>query len=167
MRILNTIAHGIDVINQWVARVMVVITIPLLMITFIGVIMRYVFHNPLIWVGQVLLLLYVPMLTLAGGYLLKTNQHIRIDLIYDRLSRRGKAISDVTTFVVFFLFVLVLAYVTIQMAWTSTMMLETSWSIFKGPVYPKKISVALATVLLLLQGIVQLFRNISIIRNKD
>ena len=167
MNALKAIAHGIDFINTWVARIMAVITIPLLFITFFGVIMRYVFHSPLVWVGQVLLLLYVPMLTLAGGYLLKTDQHIRIDLIYDRFSRRGKAIADVATFIVFFLFILAFSYVTIQMAWNSTMMLEKSWSIFKGPVYPKKIAIALAAVLLLLQGIVQLFRNIGIIKNKE
>ncbi len=74
---------------------------------------------------------------------------------------------DVSTFIIFLLFTLALAYVTIQMAWDSTMMLERSWSVFKGPIYPKKIAVALATVLLLLQGIVQLFHNIGIIKEKE
>lgn len=167
MNTLRVIGQWIDNINTWVTRIMALITIPLLIITFIGVIMRYVFNNPLVWVGQVLLLLFVPMLTLSGGYLIKTDQHIRIDLIYDRFSTRGKAILDVSTFIVFFLFTLVFAYVTIKMAWDSTAMLEKSWSVFKGPIYPKKIAVALATVLLLLQGIVQLFHNIGIIKKKE
>lgn len=167
MKVLRAIGHWIDFINTWVTRIMAVLTIPLLLITFVGVIMRYVFHNPLVWVGQVLLLLFVPMLTLSGGYLIRTNQHIRIDILFGRFSSRGKAIADVASFIVFLLFALALSYGTIKMAWDSTIMLEKSWSVFKGPIYPKKIAVALATVLLLLQGIVQFFRNIGIIIDKE
>lgn len=158
--------HVVDNISTWVGRIMAVLIFPLAGVTLYGVIMRYLVHDPIVWGGQVLLLLLIPVLLLSGGYVLLVKGHVRLDALYGRWSPRGQAIADVATFIMFLLFTTMLAWATIEMAWESVKTMETSWYIFKGPVYPKKIALALAVVLLLLQGTVQFVRNIRLIKGK-
>lgn len=145
---------------------MAILIFPLAGITLYGVIMRYLVHDPITWGGQVLLLLFIPVALLAGGYVLLVKGHVRLDLLYSRWSPRGQAISEIATFVVFLLFTVTLAWASIEMAWESVKIREVSWYIFKAPIYPKKIAFALAVLLLLLQGVAQFVRNIRLIKGK-
>lgn len=145
---------------------MAMFILPIAGITLYGVIMRYLFHRPAVWVPQVLLLIFIPVAVLGGGYLIRINGHVRLDALYSRWSPRTQAISNAATFIIFLLFATMLAWATIDMAWTSTAMGEKTWYAFQGPVYPKKIAIALATVLILLQGVVQFVRTICFIRGK-
>lgn len=156
----------IDNISIWVGKIMAILIFPLAGITLYGVIMRYLVHDPITWGGQVLLLLFIPVALLAGGYVLLVKGHVRLDLLYSRWSPRGQAISEIATFVVFLLFTVTLAWASIEMAWESVKIREVSWYIFKAPIYPKKIAFALAVLLLLLQGVAQFVRNIRLIKGK-
>lgn len=157
----------VDNINTWVGRTMAILIVPLAGITLYGVVMRYLVRDPIVWGGQVLLLLLIPVLLLSGGYVLLVRGHVRLDALYSRWSPRGQAIADAATFIVFLLFTTTLAWVTIEMAWESVKIREASWYIFKAPIYPKKIALALAVVLLLLQGVAQFVRNIRLIKGKE
>jgi len=158
--------HVVDNISTWVGRIMSIIIFPLAGITLYGVIMRYLLHNPITWGAQILLLLFFPIAVLAGGYVLLVEGHVRLDVLYSRWSSRGRAIADAATFIVFLLFTTMLAWASIEMAWESVKIREVSWYIFKAPVYPKKIALALGVLLLLLQGIAQFVRNIRLIKGK-
>ncbi|MBN1376621.1 MAG: TRAP transporter small permease subunit [Dehalococcoidia bacterium] len=165
MKIFIALGRIIDKTNTWIAKAMAFLILPILALTLYGVIMRYVLHQPTVWGWQVLLLLFIPVATVSGGYVLSVNSHIRLDLLYGRWSDRGKAISDVATFVVFLFFTTMLAIATIKMAWDSAAIKETYGNYpFHGPIYPKKIALAIGVVLLLVQGIVNFVRNIHIIR---
>lgn len=168
MKTLLTLAHAIDAINLWVARAMAVLIIPLLCLTIYGVIMRYVFNNPPLWGSQALLLVWVPVAVLPGGYVLGVKGHVKLDLVYSRWSPRGQAISDAVTFPAFLLFAGVLAATAIDAAWRSTMIRELHmyWA-WHGPVYPKRIAIAVGAVLLLLQGIGMFVRNIRTISGEE
>jgi TRAP-type mannitol/chloroaromatic compound transport system permease small subunit len=166
MRGITALLHVVDNINTWVGKAMAALILALLGVTLYGVIMRYLVHRPTVWGAEVLLLLFVPVAVLAGGYVLAQNEHIRIDVLYSRWSPRGKAIADVATFVVFLLVFTVLGWVTIEMAWRSVTTMEVAPSIFRGPVYPKKIALALGVILFLLGGVAQFIRNIRFIRGR-
>jgi len=158
--------HVVDNISTWVGRIMAVLIFLIAGVTLYGVIMRYLVRDPIVWGSQVLLLLFIPVALLAGGYVLLVKGHVRLDVLYSRWSPRGQAISDAATFIVFLLFTTMLAWAAIEMAWESVKIREVSWYIFKGPIYPKKIALALAVVLLLLQGMAQFVRNIRLIKGK-
>ncbi len=162
-----TLVHIVDKINIWVARAMAVLMIPLLCLTIYGIIMRYVLNNPPLWGSQVLLLIWIPAAVLSGGYVLSVKGHVKLDLLYSRWSPRGQAISDVITFPAFLLFTGVLAVTAIDAAWKSTMMRELHmyWA-WHGPVYPKRIAIAMGAVLLLLQGIAMFVRNVRAIKER-
>ena len=169
MKTIMALVRVIDKINTWIARAMATLIVPLLGLTMYEVIMRYVVHDPPLWGSQALLLIWFPVALLSGGYVLRIKGHVKLDLLYARWSPRGQAISDVATFAAFLLFTGVLAVVAIEAAWKSTAMRELHmyWA-WHGPVYPKRIVIAVAAVLLLVQGMVEFFRNVrTIMGRKD
>jgi len=163
MKMIVTLLDGIDRVNEWIGKIFAFLLFPLLAVSMYEVIARYVFNSPTIWAAQILSMLFVTLVVIGGGHVLRHDGHIRMDVFYGRWGRRGQAISDISTFVVFLLFTSLLAWQTIDMAWTSVSIKETSWAAFKGPIYPKKIAIALGAILLLLQGIVKLRGDIRFI----
>lgn len=163
MKMIMSVLDGIDRFNEWIGRIFTFLIFPLLAVSMYEVIARYVFNRPTIWAAQILSILFVTFVVVGGGHVLRHNGHIRMDVFYSRWGRRGRAISDISTFVVFLLFTSLLAWQAIDMAWTSVSIKETSWGAFKGPIYPKKIALALGAFLLFLQGIVKLRGDIRFI----
>jgi TRAP-type mannitol/chloroaromatic compound transport system permease small subunit len=53
---------------------------------------------------------------LAGGYALRVDAHVRVDVIYSMLPRRTQAITDVVTSVAFFIFTGVLFWTGVEFA---------------------------------------------------
>jgi TRAP-type mannitol/chloroaromatic compound transport system permease small subunit len=161
---LNRLLGIIDAINRKVAWIIAYLVIPMLLVSMYEVVARYVFNSPTLWGGQIVSLLFVILVVPGGGYLLLQDDHVRMDLLYSNWSPKKKAITDVATFIIFFAFALALSWKAMEMAWSSVGMLEKSWGAFKGPIYPKKIALALGAVLVLLQGLAQFIRNILLIR---
>jgi len=169
MKTIMALVRVIDKINTWIARAMATLIVPLLGLTMYEVIMRYVVHDPPLWGSQALLLIWFPVALLSGGYVLRIKGHVKLDLLYARWSPRGQAISDMATFAAFLLFTGVLAVVAIEAAWKSTAMRELHmyWA-WHGPVYPKRIVIAVSAVLLLVQGMAEFVRNVrSIMGRRD
>ena len=168
MKILKSIGHLIEKIDTWVQVGITVILFFILGVTLYGVIMRYAFHAPPQWSSQILILLFIPVAVMGGGYVYLKDSHVRLDLIYSRLSTKGQAIINTISFLPFLLLTGILAKVTIQAAWRSTAMREVYTEfIFKGPVYPKKIALAIGVVLLLLTGVLLFIRNVRTIIDKS
>ncbi|WP_300457775.1 TRAP transporter small permease subunit [Desulfobacula sp.] len=161
---LEKFLYIIDNVNRWFARVLAWLVVPMLLISMYEVIARYLFNSPTLWSGQVISILFVILVVPGGGYLLLEDEHVRMDVFYSQWNPRKKAVIDAVTFIIFFAFALMLSWKALEMAWSSVSMLERSWGVFKGPIYPKKIALATGAVLLLLQGIAQFIKNIKLIK---
>ena len=166
MKKIMAAVNAVYSINSWVGKSTAFTVLLIAGVSIFEVIARYVFNRPTVWAGQILSTLFIILVTLGGGYVLLKNEHVRVDVLYSRWSPRHQAMADVATFIVFLLFVVMLAWTTIEMAWASVKIGEASWAAFRGPIYPKKIALALATVLLLIQGLAQLIRRIQFIRTQ-
>ena len=69
---------------------------------------RYVFNSPTNWAHESMFLMFGMQYLLAGGFVLREGGHVRVDVLYNYLSRRGKAMVDALTSVFFFIFMLTL-----------------------------------------------------------
>jgi TRAP-type mannitol/chloroaromatic compound transport system permease small subunit len=166
-RIAPAFTRIVEKINLWAQKFSAILVIPLLLITLYGSMMRYVLNRPPNWGTQVLMLLFIPAAVLGGGHLIALDEHVRLDLFTSKISPKGKAIVDIATFIFFFCFIVIFAWITTDMAIRSTVSLEFYWSAFKGPVYPKKIALALGALLVLLGGVSQLIHNILFLLGKE
>ncbi|MDN4606256.1 TRAP transporter small permease [Sporosarcina highlanderae] len=62
---------------------------------FYGVFMRYVFNEPKAWVEEVVRYVIIWGVFLGFALALRHNQHIQVDMLYDKLSARMKKVLDI------------------------------------------------------------------------
>lgn len=115
------------------------------------IIARLIF-TPTMWAHELSLFFYGGFTIIAGAYTLRHRAHVNIDFFYNRLSLRGKAILDVVTASLFFIFCGLLLWMSIDFAWLSVQRWEISWSDWRPPVWPIKCVLVIGVSLLLLQG---------------
>jgi TRAP-type mannitol/chloroaromatic compound transport system permease small subunit len=130
------------------------------------VISRFVFNSPTMWAQEVTALMFGVYAILAGAYCLAHERHVRMDIIWGRLSPRGKAIADVVTSGFSFVFIGLLLWYSVPYAWRSVLLLEGSESPFHAPYYPSKIILVLAAFWLLLQLIAKFIHDLRVALNK-
>lgn len=86
----------------------VIAFILLVTITFVGVIMRYFFNNPLIWQEEAQLACSLWICFMGGSYAFREKSHIAIDVLVDSLPQSAQKSISVIVYIVE---VLVLAFV--------------------------------------------------------
>ena len=130
---------------------------------------RYVLNSPHAWVFDAMIMMYGTMFMMAGAYTLSKNGHVRGDILYGFLRPRTQAIFDLILYVAFFIpGVIALAYAGYEYAADSWKILEHSSITADGPpLYPFKTIIPLAGVILLLQGIVEIFRCVVCIQQGE
>jgi TRAP-type mannitol/chloroaromatic compound transport system permease small subunit len=164
---LNRFLKLVDTINDLVGRWISLLTLPLIAIILYEVIMRYILRQSQDWVPETSQFLFGSLFVLGGGYVLLNGGHVRLDLLYDRLSPRLKAMFDVATFIFLLLFCGVLFWKGALMGWDSLRIMERSQSSWGPILFPIKFIIPIGTGLLILQGIVKFIRDILILTKKN
>lgn len=129
------------------------------------VIARYVFNSPTNWAHESMFLMFGMQYLIAGGFVLREGGHVRVDVLYNKMSKRWKAISDVLTSIFFFIFMfalLVTGWTFFKDAYNVSEVSFTEWAIQYWPV---KFALPLGAALLILQGISQLIKDIAVVIN--
>ena len=158
------IAHAIDTINIWIAKIFCFLFIPITAFAVYEVFMRYVVNKPTIWVWDVNTQLMAVITMLAIGYTLLRGGHINIELLTERLSQRGKKITEAIISPVLLLVFIVLIWQIGTEASDSVRNNEIAVTFFAPPLYPVKIVMAVGAFLLLIQGISQFIKAVVDIR---
>ncbi len=157
------LARAITRLNRWIGENVAWLVLPMFVMLIFDVAMRYLVGRPTIWTSELTQLVFGFYAVIGGGYLLAERAHVNVDIFYGGLPRRRKALVDVATSFLFFLFLAVLLWQGGSMAWESAEKLETSQSIWNPHVWPVKLAVPLAGVLLLAQGVVRLVADVRIL----
>lgn len=124
------------------------------------VLMRYAFNQPTIWVHEASYLLFGMQYALAGAYGLLHGAHVRVDVIYTKLSARARSAVDVVTSVFFFAFVLVMISTGWRFFSDSFNQGERSLETWQIQYWPAKALLLLGAVLILLAGISLLVKDV-------
>lgn len=155
----------IDRINEVVGRTVSVVAIIFAAIIIFDVIMRYVFHQPTRWGFDVTKQLYGFYFIMLGGYALRHQAHVRVDLLIATFPATVRRWVEILGYPIFFFpFVTVFMLKSYDFAMRSWAQGETTYGSVQLPVYPLKIAMAVAALLLLLQGISEFLK---LILNKD
>lgn len=154
------VARAITQLNNWIAFVAAWLIAPIFVLLMADVIMRYLVGSAAIWTAEFAQLIFGVYAVIGGGYLLAERAHVNVDIIYGRFSTARKAKIDLATSFLFFLFLGVLIWQGTDMAWESTAKLESSFSIWNPYIWPVKLAIPIAGVLLLLQGLVRIVSDV-------
>jgi len=157
---LRAFLHVVDAVSEHSGRVVSYGLIPLTLVVFSEVIARYVFNNPFVWSYETGMYLWGTVGVLAGAYTLLHHTHVRMDVIYNRFSFRGKAVVNVITAFFFFFYMIVLILSTGQLAIFSIQTNQHTATAWGPPAYPLKIVIFIAVFLLFLQGVAQFIRDL-------
>ncbi len=156
----------IDKINERLGRILSLGILLIFGLMILEVVQRYVFNSPTVWANELTQMIFGAYVVLSGGHLLWCKGHVNVDILYSRMSPRGRAMADVATSVVFFAFCMMLLYYGGSLAWDSLERLERSRSAWNPPLYPVKLTIPLGALLVLLQGLVKLIRDILFLMGK-
>ncbi|HDP24144.1 MAG TPA: TRAP transporter small permease subunit [Deltaproteobacteria bacterium] len=164
---MQWIIRAIDSINEWVGRILCWLLIPLVCITAYEVFMRYVMKQPTIWAWDLNIMIFAAITFLGGGYALLTKGHVTVDVFTLNLAPKKRAILDIVTSSVFFFGLTVLMIKGFDIFMMSYSVKETFPTIWAPPYYPMKFLLPLGCFLLLLQGISELLKNVTIVLGKN
>lgn len=113
----------IDRFSEATGRTASWLTLAMVLVTFVIVVMRYVFDVGLIWLQESLTWLHAVVFMLGAAYTLQQEQHVRVDIFYREMSERRRAWVNLLG-VTFFVFPMCALFV-----WTSWDYVAASWSI--------------------------------------
>jgi len=120
-------------------------------ITCYEVLSRYIFHTPTNWTLDLSVYLLIWFGFLAMGYVDYCRSHVRVDLILSRFSNRTRAVLEVLNGAIFFVFAVVLFFLTIRYFLNSYQANETTWATWQVLYWPVKIALPIGAGLLSLQ----------------
>lgn len=163
---METYIRFADKVSAWVGRAFAWC---ILLMTFgvaYEVVVRYVFVSPTSWSFDLSYLMYGALFMMAGAYTLSRDGHVRADVFYRLWPVRVQGTVElVLYFLFFFPGVLALIFAGWKYASRSFRYQEVSVMSPAGvPIFQFKMLIVAAGVLLLIQGIAQVFRCIIAIR---
>ncbi len=162
MQGLLALASAIDRINRFFAIIATILVATSCFISAGNAILRYAFSiSSNAWL-EIQWQMFAGIFLLGAPYVLKLNEHVRVDILYGGRSQRNKLWIDVFG-LIFFLGPA--CFMMTEMAWGFFMdsfnRLEISSNAGGLPVWPVKFLLPLGFALLLLQGIAELIKRIA------
>ena len=164
------LAAGIDRFSEWTGKVVYWLTLFMVLVGSYNAIVRYLDRYTGLGLSsntyiELQWYLFSLVFLLGAGYALRHDAHVRVDVLYGRLSRRGKAWINVAGTVLFLLPFCAL------MVWVSWPSVRNAWAVLEQspdpgglPRYPLRTVVPIAFVLLLLQGVAMLIKEVAVLR---
>ena len=162
MKAILQIAHLIDKLNEKVGRSVYWLILVTVLISAGNAIVRKVFNFSSNAFLEIQWYLYSAVFLLAAGYTLKHNEHVRIDVVSSRFGKRGQAWIDIFGGL-FFLIPMTVVILYYGLPYFTNSFRSQEWSSNPGGliVWPAKLIIPLAFMLLLLQGIAEIVKRIG------
>lgn len=190
---LRGFASAVDRLNEWIGRGTWYMTLAMVLVGAYTAVMRFLstlaytkagaetaFDRMLFSIGETALrlssntvielqwYLFSLVFLLGAAYTLKHDAHVRVDVFYGRLPMRSRAWINIVGTVLFLIPFCVL------MCWTSWSTVVDSWARLEGspdpgglPRYPLLTVIPVAFLLLMLQGVAILIREITMLRGQE
>lgn len=167
------LARWIDALNERIGKAVGWLVLCMVLLGAYNAVARYLGRWLGLNLGSNLYLeaqwyLFSIIFLLGAAYTLKHDEHVRVDVLYGRLSKRARVWIDLLGTVLFLL------PFSIFCLWVSWPTVRNSWSVLEGssdpgglPRYPIKSLILVAFGLLVLQGIAGLLRGIAWLRHGD
>tara|TARA_Y100000589_G_C27063121_1_gene592154 strand:+ start:219 stop:710 length:492 start_codon:yes stop_codon:yes gene_type:complete len=141
----------------------------MVVLTCIIVILRYVFNIGFIWMQELVRFLYASVFLICAAFTFSADEHVRVDIIYSRLSIKKKKIVNL------FGNILLLLPVCVTILLYSFNYVVNSWIQLEGSleerglhlVYIMKSFIWIFAIMLIIEGINQIINNIKSIFEKS
>jgi len=171
---LRRVLRMIDRFSEWTGRAVMWLSLAMVLITAYNVFERYALHRNTVFLAELNWHFYSLIFLLGAAYTLKHDGHVRVDLIYHRLSGRDTAWVNLLGTLLFLLPVCaVIIYTSVnsnggfEQSFVGQSLLQNERSGVAGGLparYLLKMALPLGFFLLAVQGLGELVRNVLILR---
>jgi TRAP-type mannitol/chloroaromatic compound transport system permease small subunit len=163
---LLRMARAIDALNEHMGRLFSWLTLIMVLVTVVIVVLRYGFDLGYIWMQESVRFMHAFVFLLCAGYTLRHNEHVRVDVLYLKMSERGKAMVNIFG-TVFFL--IPVCTVIVYFSWNYVL---NSWAELEGSleerglhaVYLLKTTIWVFSATMILQGISWVIHAVALLR---
>jgi TRAP-type mannitol/chloroaromatic compound transport system permease small subunit len=125
------------------------------------------FFDPSLWTLEMAQFAMVAYFLLGGGYSLQIESHVRMDLLYERWSTRGKSFADSITAFCLIFYLIMLLFGGISSTGYALQYGEKSSASWAPPRAPIKNIMTCGIALMLLQAIAIFFKDRARVRGLD
>ena len=166
------LAHGIDRLNGWVGKAMGWLVLAMVLIGAGNAVVRYLgrflsFNLSSNAYIELQWYLFSLVFLLGAAHALERNNHVRVDVLYARLSERTRHWINLLGSL---LFLLPFSFFGLWLSWPSV---RNSWAVHELspdpgglPRYPIKTMILVAFGLLALQGISEVIKHVAALRGQ-
>ena len=164
---MHSVVDNIERFVDWSGRAVSWLTLLMVVITFIVVILRYVFDIGWIALQESITYMHAMVFLVGASWAMQQEAHVRVDIFYSRFSTRTKAWVNLLGSL------LMLLPVMVFVAWISWEYVSESWGVLEGSreagglpgVFLLKTLILVLAIMLILQALVQVVRSIQTIRS--
>ena len=167
MNALLALSRQIDALTERIGRSAIWIVLIVVLISAGNAIMRYAFNYSSNALLEIQWYLFGLLFLSCSGYTLLRNEHVRIDLLSSKLSKRGQAWIDVFG-IIFFLMpmaiaILVLSWPVFMHAFESGEMSNSAGGLI---VWPARLMIPVGFAVLIMQGVSELIKRIGFLQGR-
>ena len=157
---MTSFADRIDRLTAAIGRAVAWLVLAVVLLQFALVVARYLFGIGSVWLTETVIYGHAAVFMLAAAWTLRLGGHVRVDIFYEDVSARTKALIDLAGSVLLLLpFMLVLLLLSVPYAARSWAILEHSQEASGLPlVFVLKTLIPVFALLMALQGIAQAIR---------
>lgn len=162
---MNRTIDLIDKFNEKIGNVVSWLSIFMVVVISLDVVFRYVFKFSFIWITELEIYFFGMLFLLASGYTFKHEQHVRVDVFYAKLSKKGQAWINLIGGVLFLLpWCIIVLMSSWEYAYRSFLFKETSPQPGGLPaLYILKFCLVFGFFFLLVQGISSILKSVRTI----
>ena len=163
-----SLSRQIDRLNETIAEAVSWALLAAVIICAGNALMRYIFnYSSNAWL-EIQWYLYAAMFMLASAYTLRRDEHVRIDVVVGRLSKRTQVWIDLLGFLIFLLPIcLLILWYGVPYALMSIESQEMSSNAGGLIVWPAKVLLPLGFALIVLQGISEIIKRIAFLTGRS
>ena len=163
---IRTFVRFVDGLNYRIGRFAMYLLYPLAAILLASTASRIFLGLPINWALEMSQFILSAYYLLGGAYTLQLGQHVRMDLIYDRLSARKRAVTDAITILFVIFYIGVLLWGGISSTNYAIVYGQKNYSAWSPPLWPIKVVMTAAIFMMLLQCVSTFFKDVAIARGK-
>ena len=164
MRPLLAFSDAVDWLTEQIGQTLKWLILFATLISAGNALIRYTFHNSSNAWLEIQWYLFAAMFMLGAGYALKYGEHVRVDVLFSKMSPRTQALVDVFGTILFLLpTALIIGWLSIPMVVNSYKIHEYSSDAGGLLRWPVKIMIPAGFFLLALQGFAELFKKIAVV----
>ena len=165
MKSLLSFSRGIDWLSEQVGRLVYWLVLVAVLISAANAVSRYSLNmSSNAWL-EIQWYLFSAIFLFSAGYTLLYNQHVRIDVVSGRLSRRARTWIDILGTL---LFLFPMAITILWLSWpvfvTAFLQHEMSSNAGGLPVWPARLMMPVGFLLLILQGLSELIKRVAFLQ---